>query len=190
MRERARSRTQALEEPRAPELPESGTLRAERDELAKALRMTRFELDHVRAAELATGARCKIAEAALVSELRKNVDLLDQLRHAQDRAERALRPTREPVCSNRCQELEEQLRDLEILHTLVLQKFAEMTDSFVEVLCKSQTEVALWRHQSPGVSMEQELNELAEAQAENVRMGKDRVREELARGGINLPSSD
>jgi len=193
MLSRARSRTQdrgAQEEMSSPELRRSGTLRAERDELAKAFRVARFELVHARAMELTTGARCQIAEAALASAMRKNLDLLDQLQHARDRSERAQQSTlRKQVGASRTQQLEEQLSDLNARHNRTLQCFAAMLDSLMEATAKAEREVMIWRDRSPDESVQQELSEVAEMIAKSALLATDHIRATLVQQGIHLPST-
>jgi len=185
---RARSYSPALgapEEADSPRLPNTGTrtLRAERDKIENVLRITRLDLEQARAGELAMGARCKIAEVALVSAMRKNLDLLDQLQHARDRAERAQRSTSKPVGASRSQQLEDQLRDLEDLHNRTLQCFAATLDSLAEAAARSQAEAV------PGESVAEELSKLASTLPKSARLVTDKTREALALAGVILPST-
>ena len=60
----------------------------------------------------------------------------------------------------------------------------------IETSFRADTEVRLWQLHLPEVSVEQELNEIMETLSDELRETKERIREELARTGIKLPSID
>jgi len=174
----------------SPDLRSAGTLRAERDELARALRMVRFKLAHARDMELTTGARCQIARAAFESSMRKNLDLLDQLQYAEDQIERAQRATvGDSVDASHTQKLEEQLRDLDALHNRTLQCFAAVLDSLTSACAVAQAEVTLWEHRSPDESVHEDLSGLTETITKSAQRSTDQTRAKLAQQGIHLPSA-